>query len=127
MLAGAIALSILGGSQQLTAVAASAALVVLVLQLRRRGLVIFAAAGLAALGLAAVALLPRLELVSRSTAANGVVDPAGVGTLGWSDAKIILGSFGSPTGELAPLYAGALTCALAVLAIVRRWSAARVP
>ena len=105
VLAGALALSILGGSQQLTAVAATAALVVLVLQLRRRGLAIFVGAGVAALGLAAVALLPRLELVSRSTAANGVVDPAGVGTLSWADAKRIFGSFGSHAGELAPLYA----------------------
>ena len=127
VLAAALALSILGGSQQLTAVAATAALVVLVLQLRWRGLAIFAGAGLAALALAAVALLPRLELVSRSTASNGVVDPAGVGTLTWSDAKVIFGSFGSPSGELAPLYAGALTPALAVLAVVRRWSVARVP
>jgi hypothetical protein len=127
VLAGALALSILGGSQQLTAVAATSALVVLVLQLRWRGLAIFAAAGFAALGLAAVALLPRLELVSRSTASSGVVDPAGVGTLSWSDATLIFGSFGSHAGELAPLYAGALTPALAVLAIARRWGAARVP
>jgi hypothetical protein len=127
VLAGALALSILGGSQQLTAVAATSALVVLLLQLRGCGLAIFAAAGVAALGLAAVALLPRLELVARSTASNGVVDPAGVGTLSWSDATIIFGSFGSHAGELAPLYAGALTPALAVLAIVRRWGAARIP
>ena len=127
VLAGALALSILGGSQQLTAVAATSALVVLVLQLRWRGLAIFAGAGVVALGLAAVALLPRLELVSRSTASNGVVDPAGVGTLSWADAKLVFGSFGSHAGELAPLYAGALTPALVVLAIVRRWSTARVP
>lgn len=127
VLAAALALSILGGSQQLTAVAATAALVVLVLQLRWRGLAIFAGAGLVALGLAAVALLPRLELVPRSTASNGIVDPAGVGTLSWSDARLIFGSFGSRAGELAPLYAGALTPALVVVSLVRRWSAARVP
>jgi hypothetical protein len=126
-LAAALALSILGGSQQLTAVAASAALVVLVLQLRWRGLAIFAGAGLAAAGLAAVAILPRLELIARSTASTGVTDPAGVGSLDWSGAKLLLGSFGSPAGELAPLYAGALMPALVVVALVRRWSAARVP
>ena len=126
-LAAALALSVLGGSQQLTAVAATSALVLLVLQLRWRGLAIFAGAGAAAAALAAVAILPRLELVSRSTAANGVSDPAGVGTLEWSDAKLILGSFGTHAGELAPLYAGALTPALAVIALVRRWSQARIP
>ncbi|HEY3613453.1 MAG TPA: hypothetical protein VGK92_07100, partial [Gaiellales bacterium] len=41
VLSAALALSILGGSQQLTAVAATSALVVLVLQLRGRGLAIF--------------------------------------------------------------------------------------
>ena len=85
VLAGALALSVLGGSQQLTAVAATAALLVLVLQLRWRGLAIFVGAGAAALALAAVALLPRLELVGRSTAANGVIDPAGYGKLAWSE------------------------------------------
>ncbi len=126
-LAAALALSILSGSQQLTAVAATSALVVLVLQLRWRGLAIFAGAGIAAAGLAAVAILPRLELVELSTASTGVSDPAGVGTLAWADADLLFGSFGSHAGELAPLYAGALMPALAVVAIVRRWSAARVP
>ncbi len=45
-----LALSILGGSQQLTLVAATSALVVLVLQLRWRGLAVFAGAGAVALG-----------------------------------------------------------------------------
>ena len=36
-------------------------------------------------------------------------------------------AFGSHAGELAPLYAGALMPALAVIAVIRRWSAARVP
>jgi hypothetical protein len=127
VLAAALALSILAGSQQLTAVAATAALVVLVLQLRLRGLAVFAAASLAALGLAAIALLPRLELVSRSTAANGVIDPAGYGTLGWADTRVLFGWFGPHTAELAPLYAGALTPALALFALVRNWKAARLP
>jgi hypothetical protein len=126
-LALALALSILGGSQQLTAVAATSALVLLVLQLRWRGLAIFTGAGIAALGLSAVALLPRLQLVSLSTAANGVSDPAGVGELSLSDAKLVLGSFGSHAGELAPLYAGALMPALAVIAIVRRRREALAP
>ena len=127
VLAATLALSILGGSQQLTLVAATAALVVLVMQLRRRGLVVFAGAGAVALGLAAVALLPRLELVGLSSASTGVSDPAGVGELAWSDANLVFGSFGSHAGELAPLYAGALMPALAVLAVVRRWTAVRVP
>ena len=123
----ALALSVLAGSQQLTAVAATAALLVLVSQLRWRGLAIFVGAGGAALALAAVALLPRLELVGRSTAANGVIDPAGYGTLGWSDTRVLFGWFGPHTAELAPLYAGALTPALALLALVRRWQVARLP
>jgi hypothetical protein len=127
ILAATLSLSLLGGSQQLTLVAATAALVVLVLQLGRRGIAIFAGAGVVALGLAAVALLPRLELVGLSTASEGVSDPAGVGTLGWSDAHIVFGAFGSPAGELAPLYAGALMPALALAAVIRRRSAARVP
>ena len=126
-LAAALALAILGGSQQLTAVAATSALVLLVVQLRRRGLAIFVGAGSAAVGLAAVALLPRLELVSLSSAADGVRDPPGVGKLNWSDTRLVFGSFGTHAGELAPLYAGALMPALAVLAIVRRWRHARVP
>jgi hypothetical protein len=127
VLAGALAMSILGGSQQLTAAAATAAILLLVMQLRWRGLAVFAGAALVAAGLAAVALLPRLELVSLSTAVNGVSDPAGVGTLQLSDANLLFGSFGSHAGELAPLYAGALTPALVVVALVRRWSDARVP
>ena len=127
VLAVALALSVLAGSQQLTAVAAMAALLVLVSQLRWRGLAIFAGAGAAALALAAVALLPRLELVSRSTAANGVIDPAGYGSLRWSDTRVLFGWFGPHTAELAPLYAGALTPALALVALLRRWSAARLP
>ena len=127
VLAAALAFSILGGSQQLTAVAATASLVLLVMQLRWRGLAIFLGAGVAALGLAAVALLPRLELVSRSTAANGVIDPAGYGTFAWKDTRVLFGWFGPHTAELAPLYAGALTPALALFALVRHWRAARVP
>ena len=127
VLAATLALSILGGSQQLTLVAATSALVVLVLQLRWRGLVVFAGAGVAALGLAAVALLPRLELVGLSSASTGVSDPAGVGELHWADANLVFGAFGTHAGELAPLYAGALMPALAVYAVVRRWAAARVP
>jgi hypothetical protein len=127
VLAGALALSILGGSQQLTAVAATAALLVLVAQLRWRGLAIFAGAGVAALALAAVALLPRLELVGHSTAASGVIDPSGYGQLGWSDTRVLFGWFGPQTAELAPLYAGALTPALALVALVRHWRPARLP
>jgi hypothetical protein len=127
ILAATLALSILGGSQQLTLVAATSALVVLVLQLRLRGLVVFAGAGVVALGFAAVALLPRFELVGLSSASTGVSDPAGVGELAWADADLVFGAFGSHAGELAPLYAGALMPALAVAAVIRRWSAARVP
>ena len=54
-------------------------------------------------------------------------DPAGVGELAWSDADLVFGAFGSHAGELAPLYAGALMPALAATAVIRRWSAARVP
>ena len=78
VLSATLALSILGGSQQLTAVAATASLLLLVLQLRWRGLAVFAGAAAVALGLRAVAPA-RLELVSLSTAVNGVVDAAGIG------------------------------------------------
>ena len=86
---------------------------------------VFAGARSVAAGLAAVALLPRLELVPLSTAANGVVDAAGVGTLQWSDANLLFGSFGTHAGELAPLYAGALTPALVVVALITGAAARR--
>ena len=50
-----------------------------------------------------------------------MIDPAGYGTLAWSDARVLFGWFGPHTAELAPLYAGALTPALALFALVRRW------
>ena len=74
VLAGALALSILGGSQQLTAVAATSALVVLVLQLRWRGLAIFAGAGARRARprrrRAAAAARARLALDRRRTASS---------------------------------------------------------
>ena len=127
ILAGTLALSILGGSQQLTLVAATSALVVLVLQLRWRGLAVFAGAGAVALGLAAVAILPRLELVQPLVGLHGSERPGRRRRAAWSDADLVFGAFGSHAGELAPLYAGALMPALAATAVIRRWSAARVP
>ena len=128
VVSAALALSILGGSQQLTAVAATSALLLLVLQLRWRGLAVFAGAGG---GRRSGSLRWRSCPASSSCRSRrrptGWSIAAGIGTLQWSDANLLFGSFGTHAGELAPLYAGALTPALVVVALIRRWSEARVP
>jgi hypothetical protein len=117
----------LTGSQQITAVTGVACVLVLVVERGVRGGVIGLVAGGAAAALAAVALLPRLEFVRLSVSADGVVDPSGVGHLMLSDVRTLFGPFGSHLSEVATVYAGALTPALAVIALVRRAGARRVP
>ena len=127
LLAGAMCGLALTGSQQITAVTAVACVLVLVVERGVRGGIVGLAAGAAAAALAAVALLPRLEFVRLSVSADGVVDPSGVGHLVLSDARTLFGPFGSRLSEIATVYAGAFTPALALIAVLRRRGARRVP
>jgi hypothetical protein len=80
------------------------------------------AAVLAAVLLSAVALLPRLELLGRSSSAEGVADPSGIGSLVRDDLRAVFGRYGISRSELTTLYAGAATPALALfgLFVLRR-------
>jgi hypothetical protein len=117
----------LTGSQQITAVTGVACVIVLFVERGTRGGVMGLAAGGAAVLLAAVALLPRLEFVRLSVSADGVVDPSGIGHLMLGDVRTLFGPFGSHLSEVATVYAGALTPALALIALCRRAGARRVP
>ncbi len=117
----------LTGSQQITAVTGIACIIVLVVERGTRGGLVALLGGAAAVALAAVALLPRLEFVRLSISADGVVDAAGQGHLLLSDARTVFGPFGARTSEVATVYAGALTPALAVIALFRRPGTRRVP
>ena len=75
------------------------------------------AAVLAAVLLSAVALLPRLELLGRSSSAEGVADPSGIGSLVRDDLRAVFGRYGISRSELTTLYAGAATPALALFAL----------
>jgi hypothetical protein len=114
--------SILAGSQQLAAVAALSAGLWLWIRAGRRGLLLALAGVLAAVLLAAVALLPRLELLGRSSSAEGVADPSGIGSLVRDDLRAVFGRYGVSRSELTTLYAGAATPALALfgLLVLRR-------
>ena len=59
-----------------------------------------------AFGIAAVALLPRLELLRYATA-SGYVDPDGIGSLLFGDRRGLVGRFGVSHSEIATLYLGA--------------------
>jgi hypothetical protein len=123
LLGAALAGSILAGSQQLAAVAALAAGLWLWIRAGRRGVLLALAGVLAAVLLSAVALLPRLELLGRSSSAEGVADPSGIGSLVRDDLRAVFGRYGVSHSELTTLYAGAATPALAlfgVLALRRR-------
>jgi hypothetical protein len=121
-LAAALTGSILAGSQQLAAVAALSAGLWLVVRAGRRGVLLALAAVLAAILLSAVALLPRLELLGRSSSAEGVADPSGIGSLVRDDLRAVFGRYGISRSELTTLYAGAATPALALfgLFVLRR-------
>jgi hypothetical protein len=123
-----LACSILAGSQQLAAVTAIAAGLWLLVRAGRRGVVLALAAVAAAALLAAVALLPRLELLHRSSSADGVADPSGIGSLVFGDLRALYGPFGVSHSELTTLYAGAATPVLALYAVfvLRRYTRALV-
>jgi hypothetical protein len=127
LLAAAMCGLALTGSQQITAVTGIACVLVLVVERGVRGGLIGLAAGAGAAALAAIAVLPRLEFVRLSVSADGVVDPSGVGHLVVSDARTLFGPFGSRLSEIATVYAGAFTPALALLALVRQPGVRRVP
>jgi hypothetical protein len=127
LLAAAMCGLALTGSQQITAVTGVACVLVLVVERGVRGGLVGLAAGAAAVALAAVAVLPRLEFVRLSVSADGVVDPSGVGHLVLSDVRTLFGPFGSRLSEIATVYAGAFTPALALIALVRRPGVRRVP
>ena len=120
LLAAALAGSLLCGSQQLSVVTVIAAFAWIAMRGGRRGAL---AGGLAtALGcaLAAIALLPRFELLHLSTSAGGYADPSGIGKLVTGDLQALIGLFGVSRSEVATLYVGAATPALAVLGVLRR-------
>jgi hypothetical protein len=117
LLGAALAGSILAGSQQLAAVAALSAGLWLLVRAGRRGVLLAIAAVLAAVLLSAVALLPRLELLGRSSSAEGVADPNGIGSLVRDDLRAVFGRYGVSRSELTTLYAGAVTPALALFGV----------
>jgi hypothetical protein len=127
LLAAAMSGLALTGSQQITAVTGVACVLVLIVEQGVRGGVIALAAGAGAVALSAVALLPRLEFVRLSVSADGVVDPSGVGHLVLSDVRTLFGPFGSRLSEVATVYAGAFTPALALIALIRSGGTRRVP
>jgi hypothetical protein len=118
LLGAALAGSILAGSQQLAAVAALSAGLWLLVRAGRRGVLLAVAGVLAAVLLSAVALLPRLELLGRSSSAEGVADPSGIGSLIRDDLRAVFGRYGLSRSELTTLYAGAATPALALFGLL---------
>ena len=117
LLGAALAGSILAGSQQLAAVAALSAGLWLWIRAGRRGLLLAVAGVLAAVLLSAVALLPRLELLGRSSSAEGIADPSGIGSFVRDDLRAVFGRYGVSHSELTTLYAGAATPALALFGL----------
>ena len=61
-----------------------------------------------------MALLPRLEMLRYATA-SGYVDPDGIGSLLFGDRRALVGRFGVSRSEIATLYLGAATPALALI------------
>ena len=117
-LALVLALHLASGSQQLAARSLAACVLWLVARAGGRGLGRAAVAVALAFGLAAVALLPRLEFLREATA-SGYVDPDGIGSLLFGDRRGLVGRFGVSHSEIATLYLGAATPALAVLGLRR--------
>ena len=112
-LAFVLAMHLASGSQQLAALT----LATCVIWLGARGEARAASAALAialALGVAAVALLPRLEMLRYATA-SGYVDPDGIGSFLFGDRRGLVGRFGVSSSEIATLYLGAATPALAII------------
>ena len=120
LLAGALAGSLLCGSQQLSAVTVIAALSWIAMRGGWRGMLAGGIGTVLGCALAAVALLPRFELLHLSTSAEGYADPSGIGKLVAGDLRALIGLFGVSRSEVATLYLGAATPALAVLGMLRR-------
>ena len=123
-LAVVLALHLASGSQQLAALSLATCVLWLVARAGMRGLGRAAVAIALAFGLAAVALLPRLEFLREATA-SGYVDPDGIGSLLFGDRRGLVGRFGVSHSEIATLYLGAATPALAVLGLRRGSRAGR--
>ena len=113
-----LALHLASGSQQLAALTLATCVLWLIARAGARGLRSAAVAIVLAFGLAAVALLPRLELLRYATA-SGYVDPDGIGSLLFGDRRGLVGRFGVSHSEIATLYLGAATPALALIALRR--------
>jgi hypothetical protein len=114
----ALALHLASGSQQLAALTLATCVIWLVARDGARGAKAAAVCIVLAFGIAAVALLPRLELLRYATA-SGYVDPDGIGSLLFGDRRGLVGRFGVSHSEIATLYLGAATPALALLALRR--------
>jgi hypothetical protein len=117
-LALVLALHLASGSQQLAALTLATAVIWLIARAGARGARCAAVSIVLAFGLAAVALLPRLELLRYATA-SGYVDPDGIGSLLAGDRRGLVGRFGVSHSEIATLYLGAATPALALIALRR--------
>jgi hypothetical protein len=117
-LAAVLAFHLASGSQQLAALTLAATAIWLVARAGRRGAQTAALAIAGAFGLAALSLLPRLEMLRLATA-SGYVDPDGIGSLILGDARALVGRFGVSRSEIATLYIGAATPALALIGVRR--------
>ena len=119
-LAVVLAFDLAGGSQQLAALTLATFVIWLIARAGARGALYASVAILLALALAAVALLPRLELLRLATA-SGYVDSDGIGSLVFGDRRALVGRFGVSRSEIATLYLGAATLALALIGAWRGW------
>ena len=113
-LAVVLAFHLASGSQQLAALTLATCAIWLVARAGARGARYAAISIALAFGLAAVALVPRLELLRYATA-GGYVDPDGIGSLLFGDRRGLVGRFGVSSSEIATLYLGAVTPALALI------------
>ena len=113
-----LALHLASGSQQLAALTLATCVIWLVARDGARGAKAAGVCIVLAFGIAAVALLPRLEMLRYATA-SGYVDPDGIGSLLFGDRRALVGRFGVSHSEIATLYLGAATPALALLGLRR--------
>jgi hypothetical protein len=113
-----LALHLASGSQQLAALTLATCVLWLIARDGARGAKAAAFCIVLAFGIAAVALLPRLELLRYATA-SGYVDPDGIGSLLFGDRRGLVGRFGVSHSEIATLYLGAATPALALIGLRR--------
>ncbi len=113
-LAVVLAMHLASGSQQLAALTLATSAIWLVSRAGARGARDAAVALVLAFGIAAVALVPRLELLRFATA-SGYVDPDGIGSLIFGDRRALVGRSGLSHSEIETLYIGAATPALALI------------